>query len=86
VYVRQVFEENPMTEPTHDLRRDVAAQLDILLTGIMLQVGLDDLEAARERLRGTLASAWHDGWMAGFDDSAEQRKPSQNPYHETGKE
>lgn len=70
-----------MTEPTYHLRPDVAAQLDILLSALLVQVGLDDLETARERLREDLAAAWHLGWMAGHDDMAERRSPvTPNPY------
>lgn len=70
-----------MTEPTHHLRADVAVQLDIVLTRVMLQVGLDDLETAREILRRELSEAWHLGWMTGFDDSRDQRYPTTvNPY------
>lgn len=71
-----------MTEPTHHLRRDVAAQLDIVLSGILLSVGLDELERARERLREELSAAWHQGWMSGHTDGIERRSPtSPNPYH-----
>jgi hypothetical protein len=71
-----------MTEPTHDLRPDVSAQLDIVLARVMLHVGIDDLEIARETLRDALSDSWHHGWMSGHDDGVERRRPvSENPYH-----
>lgn len=71
-----------MTEPTHELRPDVSAQLDIVLARVMLHVGIDDLEVARDSLRDALSEAWHHGWMSGHDDAVEQRRPvSENPYH-----
>lgn len=70
-----------MTEPTHHLRPDVSAQLDIVLVRIMLHVGIDDLEVARDVLRDALAEAWHHGWMSGHDDASEMRRPlTESPY------
>lgn len=70
-----------MTEPTHDLRPDVSAQLDIVLARVMLHVGIDDLEVAREVLRDALADSWHHGWMSGHDDGSERRYPlTESPY------
>jgi len=72
-----------MTEPTHEIRRDVAALLDIQLARILVSVGTDDLELAREKLRAYLSRAWHDGWRAGYYDGHTAGQPSPNPYHET---
>jgi hypothetical protein len=74
-----------MTEPTHHLRRDVAAQLDILLAGIMANVGLDQLDDARHLLRLALADAWSVGERTGWRDSFGDTVPAQNPYRETDK-
>lgn len=73
-----------MTEPTHHLRPDVEVQIDKLIARVMLQMGLDEIDMARDNVREVLSSAWHSGWMAGFDDSNEQRRPTaENPYHWT---
>jgi hypothetical protein len=80
-----LFEEQTMTEPTSHYRPDVAVHLDIVLARIMAQVGLDELDTARERLARHLAAAWHDGWMAGHEDGTNHRSPTSNPYHETDK-
>lgn len=69
-----------MTEPTHEIRRDVAALLDMSLASIMLSVGIDELETAREKLREQLADAWHQGWMAGHDNGVQRTSPVPNPY------
>lgn len=70
-----------MTEPTHHLRADVSAQLDIVLARVLLHVGIDDMETARESLRDALADAWHHGWMTGHDDGATMRSPvTESPY------
>lgn len=74
-----------MTEPTHHLRRDVAAQLDILLASIMANVGLDQLDDARRVLRLELATAWDLGERSGWRDSFGDTVPAQNPYRETDK-
>lgn len=71
-----------MTEPTHHLRPDVSAQLDIVLARVMLHVGIDDMETARESLRDAFSQVWHHGWMAGHDDGVTQRSPlTDSPYH-----
>lgn len=72
-----------MTEPTNHLRADVSAQLDIVIAGILANVGLDDLEEARERLRAALSSAWSQGWQAGWDEGAHYTGAHKNPYHRT---
>jgi hypothetical protein len=72
-----------MTEPTHHLRPDVSAQLDMILARVMSPVGHDQLDLARERLCRYLASAWHAGWMAGHANGSEHELPTPNPYHET---
>lgn len=71
-----------MTEPTFRLRPDVSAQLDIVLARILVHVGIDDLETARDCIRDALSDAFHHGWMSGHDDATEQRRPTtENPYH-----
>jgi len=72
-----------MTEPTHNIRSDVAVQLDMILAAVMRRVGMDDIDEARERLRHDLARAWHAGWMAGYRECTDNSLPSSNPYHET---
>jgi len=74
-----------MTEPTHHMRADVAAQLDILLAGIMVNVGLDDLDGARRVLRESLADAWDLGEKLGWQESGYQDSRAQNPYREMDK-
>lgn len=72
-----------MTEPTHHVRRDVAAELDILLSGVLMAQGFDDLDKARSLLRHYLARAWQAGERSGYRSVLHDRTPDQNPYDET---
>lgn len=72
-----------MTEPTHHLRRDVAAELDVLLTGVLMAQGFDQLERARDVLRHALARAWQAGERAGWRGSLPDEQTPVNPYDET---
>lgn len=72
-----------MTEPTHNMRPDAYAQIEMLAKRIAARLGADDVEVAWDILRNGLSDAWHHGWMTGYDDSNEHRRPSPNPYHET---
>lgn len=72
-----------MTEPTHHLRADVMALVDVILEQIEGAVTPLERRLALERLRRHLSHAWHQGWLAGFDDANEHRPTTPNPYHET---
>jgi hypothetical protein len=71
-----------MTEPTHHLRRDVAAQLDVILTIITTQIDHHDRDAARRYLRQELGAAWSLGESAGWRASFEDEQSAPNPYDE----
>lgn len=70
-----------MTEPTHHLRPDVVAQLDIVVQRLEAAVGLEHGDTPRLILRDALADCWHHGWLSGYDDADRRGETTPNPYH-----
>jgi hypothetical protein len=74
-----------MTEPTHEYRRDVDAQLDNLVELLRLQHTVGNVAALRRDLRHALSVAWTNGRIQTLMRSYDDEGTSQNPYDETDK-
>ena len=72
-----------MTEPTHEYRRDVEAQLDNLVELLRLQWASGHVDDVRSDLRRALAVAWTNGRIQALMTSIHGAETAPNPYDET---